>query len=359
LRPLPSILCLLLVLGSCASGPPLDFELLRSEPPLPFALGLTGGTFLPVGQRGVEDSGPEGRTLAARTWPEGVVEPLPLSRILGILRRGRAASVLLDLGVDDRTRERAALGLGGDPRGRLMEIARKRKCDLVLLIEGARDAPVQSRGVNGQWPIAALGWVLIGLGGFVPDHDFEARVRLAASLLDVHTGRELDRIFVEATPFSLSLFQRASLLGILGSVLIPPPLIGDEVSRVVAHARARGEQELLLRLLARLKLPETREAIQRGQSFRISLARIGPGRLRLDIECRQELAGLSFDLNGDPWSPPSAWEEAFLLDPKPMDETLLYSRELPRIREGSILRVLARTVAGEVSSTTLRLERER
>ena len=48
--------------------------------------------------------------------------------------------------------------------GDLLRRARLRGHDFLLAVEQLRDGKVEYRGVNGQWPITAVTWLLVGLG---------------------------------------------------------------------------------------------------------------------------------------------------------------------------------------------------
>ncbi|HHI80312.1 MAG TPA: hypothetical protein ENK02_10060 [Planctomycetes bacterium] len=357
MKALGSLLLLLSgLLASCAGGGVLSLEELAAEPPLPYRLGIDGGGFLLRGGAGRVEPG--GRILASTLFDgKKGSEVIPFERLLDNFRRGRLASSLVVLAEGDpaaRAKVARTRGPGADLEA-LRARARKRGCDLLLVIEGVEDAPVLNHGVNGQWPIASLGWLLIGLGMFVPDHDFEVPVRFKASLRDVYSGKVLQSIVVTPGPFSLSLFQRGSLLGLITSIIVPPPLVGSDPEVVVTKLRRESRRRLILRMLARLKDPQTDESLKRNLPLRLDLLPGRRGEVSVAIRGRQEVLALRFSLDGKPLPGSRQKAAALLATEKREAGQVSYARVLGGLPRRGLLRVHVRDLAGNQVSGSLDL----
>ena len=351
---------LLLLLGSCAGGGVLSIEELAAEPPLPYRLGIDGGGFLLTTAGGQVEPG--GRILASTLFDgENGSEVIPFSRLLDSFRRGRLASSLVILAAKD-PRQRAKVARAGAKAASLETLrgrARREGCDLLLVIEGVEDAPVLNHGVNGQWPIASLGWLLIGLGMFVPDHDFEVAVRFKASLRDVYTGKVLQSIVVTPGPFSLSLFQRGSILGLITSIIVPPPLVGSDPEVVVRKLQKESRHRLILRMLARLKDPQTDESLKRNVPIRLDLLQARRGEVSIVIRGRQEVLALGLTLDGKPLGESRKQVAALLATEKREAGLVSYARVLSGLPARGLLRVHVRDLAGNQVSASLDLRSRR
>ncbi len=350
----------MLLLGSCASGGVLSIEELAAEPPLPYRLGVDGGGFLLTSGGGQVEAG--GRILASTLFNgERGAEVLPFTKLLDSFGRGRLASSLVVLGSKDpKERAKVARTMGQSASlEALLARARREGCDLLLVIEGVEDAPVLNHGVNGQWPIASLGWLLIGLGMFVPDHDFEVAVRFKASLRDVYTGKVLQSIVVTPGPFSLSLFQRGSILGLITSIIVPPPLVGSDPEVVVRKLQKESRRRLVLRMLARLKDPQTDESLKRNVPIRLDLLQARRGEVSVMIRGRQEVLALRFSLDGEPLPDSRKKAAALLSTEKREGGQVSYARLLTDLPRRGLLRVHVRDLAGNQVSGSLDLGSQR
>lgn len=306
--PLAAILaCMLLcVLPSCTSTLTRDATRLAELPPLPYRVAVVGGAFVPEGERGAvgrkpEEQGQGFEELWTRSFSTGVSEPIAFGRVLAVLQRGRMATRTLSFAASARD-EREALSAGD---AAAIEVARSRAeavdADLMLVLEGVRDGPVQYLGVTAQWPITTVAWLLAGIGLFIPDHRFQSRAKLRASILDVHSGqRLLSQWSFSTVPIELSLLDRSDFLGIASSIIIPPTLVSSDVETVVSAVRKDAVERLVLELLARLKDIDTLDALRAEMPTRVELARRGRG-VEVSLRSRQELQGVvvqTFDASG-------------------------------------------------------------
>ncbi len=353
-------LILLLALGSCTGGGVLSIENLATEPPLPYRLGIDGGGFLLPGGGGRVEPG--GRILASHLF-DGAdgSEVISFARLLDSFRRGRLASSMVVFSEKD-SKGRAKVARAATKTAlpeTLLQRARLEACDLLLVIEGVEDAPVLNHGVNGQWPISSLGWLLLGLGMFVPDHDFEVAVRFKASLRDVHTGKVLQSIVVTPGPFSLSLFQRGSVLGLISSIIVPPPLVGSDPDAVVRKLQKESRRRLILRMLARLKDPQTDESLKRNVPIRLDLLQARRGEVSVVIRGRQEVLALRFTVDGKPLAEGRKKAASLLATEKREGGRVTYARVLNGLPRRGLLRVEVRDLAGNRVSGSLDLGHRR
>lgn len=292
--------------ASCTSSLTRDATRLAGLPPLPYRIAVVGGAFLPAAEREVEgrpprEEGQGAQAIWTRTFVEGVEEPIPFKSILDLLERGRAASRTLAFAQLDRA-EREALARGDSAAvERARALAEAADADLLLVVEGVREGPVQYVGVTGQWPITTAAWLLAGIGLFVPDHRYLSRAKLRASIVDVHSGRRLLSAWsFSTTPIELSLYGRGDFLGIASSIIVPPTLVGSDVQTVVKAVREDTSGRLILALLARLKEEDTLEAMRSALPTRIELTRREAG-VDVTLRSRQELQGFvvqAFDVTG-------------------------------------------------------------
>ncbi|PIE23359.1 MAG: hypothetical protein CSA62_08155 [Planctomycetota bacterium] len=347
-------------LCSCVGSGVPDPQRLALLPPLPYRIAVGGGAMLATEQR--DPGGVEvwkgGEVL--RTYDGRDLEPVPFAELVGLLRRGRLASQVVALDMDDLpARERLAFG-----RNRPEEIERARLlaegqgADLLLILEGLRDAPVIELGLNDRWPIATAAWLMVGLGMFIPDHSYESQVSVRATLRDVHTGAVLvDDILVSPGSVDLSLVERTTWLGIVTSILVPPPLVWSEPEEYGSSVREVAGDLIALRLLARLKRPQTLAQLRRALPLGVELV---PGRegLELVVRSRQELLSLAVEMGAERRALAEASLQTLLaalrasraLDPA--GEGFVYRAPLPASEGARLVRVIVGTAAGERVSTT-------
>ncbi len=287
-----SIVFVLLGSGCLSIG--LDESRLAQLPPLPFRIAVSGGAFLDPVERQEQGHVPKHTAGVERIWSRtytvGQQEAIPFERIIGLLRRGRAAtSVLVLANHPPSARERVALS-GATPQSAARALAEAAGADLLVVVDGLDEGAVELQGRTGQWPISTVAWLTVGLGLFIPDHRFESRVRLKASVLDVHTGQALvsGMVFVPGT-MDLALVNRTDFLGVLTSIVWPPTLVGNDPEAIVENVRAETDRRLLLRFLARLKDPETLNAIQQQLPMQLALSELPDHGLRTVVVGRQDL----------------------------------------------------------------------
>jgi len=366
--------CSVLVLGilvplfsSCVGTGAPDAARLARLPPLPFRIALCGGALLSPDQRSkpqkmadVEDD----TILALRTYAGVNPEPIAFRDLSSLLERGRLGTVLLPIDAKrPNLREKAALESADSAAA--IELRRKaeaRGADLLLVVHGIRDAPVIQHGVNSQWPISSIAWLLVGLGMFIPDHRFESQAHLLASIRDAHSGAVLyDNLVISAGAMDLALVERTDWLGIVESLIVPPPLVGNDPESVVETVREESNIRMLLQLLALLKTPETLERIRAAQPFRLVLEEEAPGRVLVRVRSQQEIQAVTIEVGSERHPLPRQRRDAFLVPflssgrRSSPGEAWIYRGTLDSLAIGSEVRVLISTVAGERVSSTLRL----
>jgi hypothetical protein len=194
---------------------------------------------------------------------------------------------------------------------------------------------------------------------FVPDHDFEVAVRFKASLRDVYTGKVLQSIVVTPGPFSLSLFQRGSVLGLITSIIVPPSLVGSDPDSVVAKLRKESRQRLILRMLARLKDPQTDESLKRNVPIRLDLLQARRGEVSVVIRGRQEVLALGLTLDGKPLQESRLRVASLLATERREEGQVSYAKVLRGLPGRGILRVHVRDLAGNQVSGSLNLGNRR
>ena len=355
--------------SSCTSSLVRDANRLAQLPPLPYRIAVVGGAFLPdalraeLGRKPLQSDGAV-PSLWSRTFEPGQAEPIAFDAILRLLRRGRAATRILNLSMPDSAFRELLANRDGAGLERAQREAEQAGADLVLVIEGLREGPVQFLGVTGQWPITTVAWLLAGLGVFVPDHRYQSKVKLRASLRDVHSGRALmSGMLFSPAPLELALWDRSDFFGIVSSILVPPSLVGDDVAAVVEEVRRDGAQKLLLALLARLKDPETLETLRARMPLRLRL-RIEAGQLLVELRTQQELQdllveGIAADGSRQAMSDADFldFRRAFLAGSVHDSDGFSYRGKLPLKHAARELRVLVQDVAGQRASASLRSKR--
>jgi len=365
--------------ASCSAGGSVqDLDYLAKFPPIPYTIALGGGAFLPANERvtpkpkktadGADetDNGDvtqDERVLSPKTFAEGDAEPITFESLRETLTKGRVASALVILpAASDEEREALATEskLGAEI-GSARKKAEEEGADLVLVVEGLVEAPILVQGVTNTWPVAGAVWLLVGLGGLIPDTRFESRARLNASLRDVYTGRRVLTLAVTSDPMDLSLFQRAGFWKIVSHILIPPPLVGSDQEVVAPVVREEVVRQLLLKLVARLKSEETREQLVRNLDFRLELVEQRGRRVQLTVQSPQEVKFLEIWINGkqEEGKPVRDFRKQFYGSRQPVPRLDLhrYQAELSGLPKAAVVRVLVLTLSGQRVSSTLTLER--
>jgi len=353
-------LCLTLLLAfasACASADIPSEAALAALPPLPYRVFVHGGAFLPESDRKAPEETPvtPHTLIAAKTFPEGVGEPIELERIIGALRRTRlSTAVIAPDDVPDEVREKLALG----PTGEDFEAARRRAeaagADLLMIIEGMRDAPVVEHGRTDQWPISTAAWLIIGLGMFVPDHRYESTAQLVASVWDVHSGAFLRRIPVSPKTVDLALVDRSDFWAIVLSIIVPPTLLWNDNENVVYEVRAVTDRSLVLGLVERLKSREVLQDLAKGLVLTVR----ADGGVVVQIETAQELRSVQVEIDGRPWSESARFTAELLAsERRPSADRSEYRGVVPPLA-GNQLRVVIETLAGRVLSSTVGLREQ-
>jgi len=351
-------LTLVLVLaGACASADIPSESALAALPPLPYRISINGGAFLPESDRKMPAEPPVTghRLIAAKTYPEGVAEPIELERIISVLRRTRlATAVVVPAGVSAADREKLALNPTGDGFETARRQAEAAGADLMLVIEGMRDAPVVEHGRTDQWPISTAAWLIIGLGMFVPDHRYESTAELVASVWDVHSGARLRRIPISPKTVDLALVDRSDFWGIVLSIIVPPTLLWNDDDNVVHEVRAVTDRSLLLGLVERLKSREVMQDLSKG----LHLTARPDGGVLVRVETQQELRSVEVEIDGARWSGTDKFAASLLATQRKQPSNRNEYRWVIPPVDGRELRVIVETLAGQVISSTVGLKEQ-
>lgn len=358
MRATPWLLCAL-SLAACAGTD--DLRGIAAKPPLDRAVLISGGAFfspLPgsVGTFLVNKAG------ESPQLPNPGEEAIPFSQIVDVLDRGRVFQrIVADTETDRRGNLRAQLAQR-DPDASLavfLAQARADGFDLLILVEELRDGPIENQGTNNRWPVTFATWILLGVGALIPDRTFESRATLKVSLRELQTGAQLLSLPIGPGPVELALTERADLLGLLMSVIVPPFWVGDDHESVVASVRATTERRMLLRLARELK----------SEVFRRSLDDTGPATIQLVdtsdgpqvvIDTRESLSTVRIDGPG--------YVDALAIEQFSKDlvasRTIQgirfhYNAPLPKATAGGAFQVKVSTLRGGVASATFTLESAR
>lgn len=341
-------------LAACSAPQGSEYQDLASSAPLRRSVLVTGGAFV---------AAPPAEVAAVRrprTYVQTGEEVFSLGDLLHTLERARAFVRVSADQRDASARQPVAhaqwpLPAEPTPLEQLLRDARADGHDCLLVLERVDDGPVEAYGVNGQWPITLTTWLLVGLGALIPDHVFEARVSLRASLRDVADGQVLQEFVIAPGPVDLSLLQRTGVWGWVQSIIVPPFWVADDDDLVVERVREAATARLVTGLAQRLKAVDVADKIARSAPAEIVLRRES-GRLWLELTTREAVsfvrlrvdqqvsAGVEFD----------AFHERLLASRRSQDTQATYRAELP-IAAGSRLQVVVQTVTGRVGSATLDL----
>ena len=373
------VVLVVVVAAACSAPAGPDVGSLRRLPALRYSVWMTGGAFVPVSPRGndPEDSslGPyprtfgvdDGRTSAATA---GFLEAIPIGDLAKVLD---AAQVFVRLEVDDAglkqrlDRAQAERGTLSDTvalEEPVMEAARGAGHDAVLVVRRIDDGPIEDQGINNRWPVTLLTWLGLGLGMVIPDRTYESRASLQIALLDVWSGNELYAEALGAGPVDLALVDRAGLLGIIQSIIVPPFWVGSTRTTVERRVRDDSARRFAVGLARRLKRVVTDEQIRSRRPIAIEVDAEDAG-LAVRIRAREALSFIRVRRGSEPVTTASAasFEMAMLASQRPIEDRrseagfrceARWQPEKP-LKSGEVIQILAQSVAGRVGSTTFRL----
>ncbi|MBM4059778.1 MAG: hypothetical protein FJ265_01595 [Planctomycetes bacterium] len=347
---------LLLALAACQT-PAGELGSLADAPPLDCAVLVTGGAFLQPGATGPGTFGAPAEAAPVEDPEPAPAEPIPMADVLGVLGEARVfRRVEADAGADGERRRAVLAALtaaGASPAlTSYLQEARDRGFDLLLVVEGLQDGPIESQGVNGRWPVTLVAWILLGLGVMIPDHSFESRATLRVTLRDLQTGRVLYERLLVGGPIDLSLSERGDWWGLVTSILVPPFWVGDDPDSVRAAVRAVVERRLLVSLAGDLKSESARQGLRRGSVASLSLA-AGPAGPELVVEAAESLSVVRLRAAAGPDDAIAAAFASSLLGSMQRDgERFRYRAALPAAVLGQDLQVLVGTIRGGVASGT-------
>lgn len=341
--------------AACHASATAELPRLAERPPLAVSAMITGGAF-------VEPARTSSVAPSRRTFALDGLEAIGLPDLGGVLGNAR---VFVRVAVDDRSGDRRRevaqatwpLPVDATSMHAFLEQARADGHDFLLVVERLEDGPVEAQGINGQWPITLATWLLVGLGVVIPDHSYESRASLRASLRDVHDGQLVQEIVVEAGPVDLSLLQRTDVWGVVASILIPPFWVGDDDARVEDQLRRVGRSRLLWSLAQRLKTVDIADRIARAAPAEASVRNGERGRV-LDLLAKEPLSFVRLRIDGQAWTGPEFERFHTELTANRVGDagTLRYSAGLPAALRGRRLQVITQTVTGRVGSMTVSLE---
>ena len=312
-----------------------------TQPPLDAAVLVTGGFAAATEGQPGDDEPTFGKDMPTDLQP--VVDAL------------QSAQVFRRIGLDPGAATRGTAvpwQQPGPERERFLQQARDDGYDWLLVVEGLRDGPIESQGINGRWPIPPGTWFLVGPGFLIPDHGFESSAILRVSVRDLESGRVLHESLVNAGPVELSLVERSSALGLFTSILVPPFWVGDDEAKVQRSVRGITLQRLLQFVARELKSPTARQRLRDGSVAAIELVPDAGGP-RLRVASRQALAVVRLRQEGVDSRDPGrlAFEQALLGSMTVQGGQYRYEAVLPASPAG-LLQVVVATIEGEVVSAT-------
>ena len=346
------------LVAGCTSTAPPDLASIADQEPLPYSVLVTGGGFVqgPAGQ-----SAADANTLA-RTFAGGPgAEPVPLDEVVAALRAGRVFTrAAADLEVDAASRAqlaelRGALPLDEAVVRALLGRARDAGHDYLVLVQRVLDGPVEEYGINDRWPLTVSLWLLVGLGVFIPDHTFESRATLQASVYEVQTGRAVHRTVGGAGPTELALVSRGNLWSLVQSIIIPPFWVADHDPSVLAEMRSTTRSRLVAAIARQLKSASCRRDLEESALVIVRVIARGEG-MTVEMRSEQSIGSVALRVDAVPVEGPgfaSFQRELLASEARAADGRLRYAALLPRLPAGRYLQVLARTVGGQVASTTV------
>jgi len=342
-------------LGSCTSVGLPDLSDLARDPPLPYSVLVTGGAFIDPGPT------PGAPVLLSRTFrpTEPLAEAFTLADAVSVLE---TAAAFARLEVDqsssaDRARRARGtqVGLAADPDTRAyLDAAREAGHDYLLVIERVEDGRVEYREVNRQWPITLVAWLMIGLGALIPDHTYESHATLNAALRDVRTGATVAGFQVSGGALELSLVERADILGIALSLIVPPFWVWDDDADVEQAVRDGATGQMLAGMVRQLKSVNTRRRLERSSPGVLSLAWAEDG-VRVTASLEASLSIVRCRVDGAVSRGPAfeAFERDLMASVEQRGERFHYSATLSAPEGIGRVQLLVQTVTGRVASTTM------
>ncbi|MEM7203697.1 MAG: hypothetical protein AAF628_25760 [Planctomycetota bacterium] len=349
----------LLATASCRSTSVGDLRDLAAEPPLPYSVLVTGGAFLEFAV-GAAEPPPLGRTYRPE---EGLAEAVSLEQVRDVLATANVFVQAAGHEVGSPLRQAMAdlegpVGADDTELQRLLSSARSAGHDLLVVVEGLRDAPIVRRGVNGQWPITASVWLLMGLGMLIPDHTYESGAELDLAVRDVYSGRELYTGFIRPGEVDLALIDRTDVWGLISSIIVPPFWVGDDVGAVETKVRDTTTGRLLVSVARSLKSRDVRRQIEAQLPAVLSFTTDGEDAL-VEVDAAESLSAVRVRSDGTVLDTTAA--ENFmreLLGSEQQETTRrrwAYRGRLPLAEVGSRLQVSVQTVFGRAASATVLL----
>lgn len=343
----------------CAGVSSADSANLAEQPPLPYSVLVTGA--------GVVEAPPEvaeSRSGYARTFaPLDDQVVVPVADLARALRDTRVfARVEIDAVGDERLgwrlRDvREGLPLDDPEVAALLERARQRGHDYVLLLQRLLDGPIEDWGINDRWPLTAATWLLVGLGILVQDHTFESRASLEATLFDVEEGRIVHRSIGSGAVAELALLGRGNVWSVVQSVIVPPFWVGSHEEKVLASVRAITVPRLVSSLARELKGAVSRRDIAERARVEIEIE-LREGAALVRTRCDEGIGSVAARVDGVALVGPEVegFVRSLLGGERELDgQTLVAEAELPLPPAGRFLQLLVRTVSGGVASTTVEL----
>ena len=332
-----------------------ELPLLAGQPPLDFAVLVTGGAYLTPTRAGngtfaraPEDTSDTGAVV-------GGGEPIAIADVVDVLTRIDAFQRIgLDPDPAERRQRRDAL-LAAAPGPDLLpflQAARADGYDLLLVVEELQDGPIEQQGTNSRWPVTFTTWILLGVGMLIPDRTFESRAALRVTLRDLQTGLVLADPLLTAGPIDLALTERGDVWGILTSILVPPFWVGDDDESVRDAVRETTRRRLLLSLAQGLKSEAVRQRLRERSAAAVSLVDTEAGR-KIMVDSLESLAAARLRVD-PPLDAATAerFEQALLASVAIDNARYHYEAELPPELTGRRVQVLVSTLRGGVASGT-------
>jgi hypothetical protein len=355
LRLLALLLLLWPWLGACAS-PSGELRGLAELPPLDCAALVTGGAFLTTAASGDGTFAAAAADGAGAAAADGAPqEPIPIAAVLEVLQGGGVFQrVAVDPDPEHRRRVRRQLQAGGGSPEllRFLQQARDDGFDVLLVVEQLEDGPIDFQGTNSRWPVTFAAWILLGFGALIPDHTFESRATLRFSVRELPTGRVLHDQLLTAGPIELALLERASVLGILSSILVPPFWVADDREVAGSAVRDVTVRRLLVSLARELKSESVRQRLREQSVASVMLVETARGPL-VTVDSLESLAVVRLRRDG-PLEPAAAaaFEQALLGSMTRTGDRHRYEALLPPLSGPAHVQVLVGTIRGGVASAT-------
>ncbi len=339
-----------LLLGCCRATESADLPGLAERPPLPWSVLVTGGAFVEPPTHLTDE--PQ----RARTFADTTGEALELEALAQVLARGRVFVRSQADAQSSAARARIATATQPGELQQVMDSARLAGHDYLLVIERVDDGPIEALGVNGQWPITLATWLLVGIGAVIPDHTYESRASLRASLRDAQDGHAVQELLIGTGTVDLSLLERTSVWGWVQSILIPPFWVGDDPPSVLAQVQPIARQRLMFGLAQRLKSVDVADRLVRNQPAAVEMQRVAGG-LRLELVAQEAISFLRLRLDDRPFTGAAfdSFHRALLASRMPADRGLRYTAVLSFDARGERLQVLIQTTSGRTGSVTVEL----